>query len=202
MALSGGTRRGREIVVRLWLTEGPPSAFRECPAIYEDLRGWLSSQLNIHPKEITLVGSARIGYSLAPPPEFGKPFGEHSDLDLSVISPQLFDRLVAAFGLFADDYRSGSLVPRSDHERTLWNANLEFAERNIPRGFLDASKVPNFGRYIASQQINQAMWALRKKLEATAGAPKVRRASSRVFRDWQCFIDRASLNLRAALPAA
>ena len=146
--------------------------------------------------------SARIGYSLAPPPEFGKPFGEHSDLDLSVISPLLFERLVEAFRLFASDYRSGALAPRNDHERMLWDANLEFAERNIPRGFFDASKVPNFERYLAAQRINQAMWALRKKLEATAGAPTVRHASTRVFRDWQCFIDRASLNLRWALSAA
>lgn len=201
MALAGGPWRSFEIVVRLWLTEGPPFAFRECPAVFEDLRGWLGSRLGIHPKEITLVGSARIGYSLAPQPEFGRPFGEHSDLDLSVVSPLLFERLVAAFRLFEDDYGHGALVPRSDHQRTLWDANLEFAERNIPRGFFDASKVPNFERYVASQQINQAMWALCKKLEATPGAPNVRHASTRVFRDWQTFIARAALNLRYALSA-
>ena len=201
-ALSGGTRRGREIFVRLWLTEGPPSAFRDCPAIYEDLRGWLSAQLNVHPKEITFVGSARIGYSLAPPPKFGKPFGEHSDLDLSVISAPLFERLVESFSSFADDYKKSFIRPRNDRERTLWDANLEFAERNIPRGFFDGWKIPNFNRYPVAQQINQAMWALLKKLEATPEAPTARRASTRVFRDWQCFIDRASLNLRAALPAA
>ena len=94
------------------------------------------------------------------------------------------------------------MLPRNNRERTLWDANLEFAERNIPRGFLDGRKIPNFDRYPVAQQINQAMWILLKKLEATPGAPTPRRASTRVFRDWQCFIDRASLNLHAALLTA
>jgi hypothetical protein len=194
----GGTRHGRELIVRLWLTEGCPSAFRGCPAIYEDLRGWLASRFGIHPKEITLVGSARFGYSLAPQPEFGRPFGEHSDLDLSAISVPLFERMSAAYNAFAEDYRNGRVVPRTQRERTLWDGNLEFGERNIPRGFLDASKVPNFSRYQVVQEINQAMWALVKKLEATAAAPKVRHASTRVFRDWPSFINQTSLNLLAA----
>ena len=186
-------------MVRLWLTEGFPAAFRDCSAIYEDLRGWLGVRLGIHPKEITLVGSARIGYSLAPPPQFGRPFGEHSDLDLAVVSAPLFERLVATFKTFANDYGTGALRPRSDRERGFWKANLEFGERNIPRGFLDGAKVPNLDKYAVAQEINDAMWALLKKLEATPGAPRVRRASTRVFRDWQSFIDQASLNLSFAL---
>jgi hypothetical protein len=198
--LSGATRRSREIVVRLWLTEGCPAAFRNCPSVYEDIRGWLSSRMQVHSKEITLIGSARIGYSLAPPPEFGRPFGNKSDLDLSVISRALFDRLVSTFAAFSNDYKNGTVVPRSERERELWGANLAFGERNIPRGFFDANKVPNFDRYPVAQQVNQAMWALLKKLEVTAGAPKVRRASTRVYRDWQSFIQIVCFNLRAALP--
>ena len=118
-ALLGTTGYGREIVARLWLAEGPPSAFQQCPAIYEDLRGWLSARLGVHAKEITLVGSARIGYSMAPT-EFGKPFGEHSDLDLAIISAQLFERLTTDFRLFSGEYRAGAVTPRSDNERTLW----------------------------------------------------------------------------------
>lgn len=202
IALSGSERRTRETVVRLWLTEGFPHAFSSCPAIYEDIRGWLGYRLSVHPKEINLIGSARLGYSLAPPPRFGKPFGGDSDLDLSVISAGLFERLVAAFELFAGDYTREGVVPRNDRERTLWEENLTFGKRNIPLGFFDASKLPTFNRYVISQQINQAMWMLLKKLEVTPGAPKVSRASTRVYRDWRCLVDRVSLNLRSALPAA
>lgn len=201
-SLAEAPRATREIVARLWLTEGLPSAFLASPSVYEDLRGWLGSRLSVHPKEITLIGSARIGYSLAPPPDFGRPFGPKSDLDLSVVSSDLFERVTSAFSSFAADYQARTLTPRTQHERALWVSNLEFAERNIPRGFFDPDKVPNFDRYPVVQRVSQAMWALMRKLEVTPGAPRVRRASVRVYRNWQSFIDRVSFNLIAALRAA
>jgi hypothetical protein len=196
-ALTGATRQDREVVARLWITEGAPFAFSDCPGVYEDIRGWLASRLNLHPKEITLVGSARLGYSLAPSPAFGKPFSENSDLDLSVISRDLFTRLSSAHSNFTSDYRKGIVVPRSEHERILWEANIEFGERNIPRGFIDANKIPNFDRYNAAQQVNQSMWVLLKKLEVTQKAPRVQKVSTRAYKDWPSFIDRVSLNLRS-----
>jgi hypothetical protein len=94
------------------------------------------------------------------------------------------------------------MTPRHQHERDLWEENLAFGERNIPHGFFDPNKVPNFDRYPVVRQVNQSMWALVKKLEVTPGAPRVRRASTRVYRDWQSFIERVSFNLMAALRAA
>lgn len=194
----GARLAGREIVARLWLAEGLPVAFKSCPAIYESLRGWLGNRLDIHPKEITLIGSARIGYSMAPA-EFGRPFGEQSDLDLAIISTKLFERLNVDFQLFSEDYKAGTISPRNDRERALWKGNLEFGERNVPKGFIDAWKLPNFDRYPVTQQINQAMWKLLKKLETTASAPKIRRASSRVYRNWQSLANRMDVNLVAAI---
>ncbi len=199
LALSQRVRRTTEMVVRLWLTEGVPFAFQSCPAIYEDVRGWLSSRLKVHPKQITLVGSARIGYSLAPPPQFGKPFGGHSDLDLSVVSTELFEQITEAFAMFRGAFLRGSEVPTNDYEQSMWRNNLTFAEKNIPRGFLDASKLPNRPAYAVSRNINQAMWALVRKLEVTAGAPTVRRASTRIYRDWPSLIAQVALNLTTAV---
>ncbi len=200
--LTGAPRSAREIVARLWLTEGVPSAFLASPAVYEDLRGWLASRLNVHPKDVTLIGSARIGYSLAPPPQFGRPFNAGSDLDLSIISRDLFQRVTSAYSNFSADYSSGAVIPRSSHERNLWEENLAFGARNIPRGLFDPNKVPNFDRYPVVQQVSQSMWALVKKLEVTPGAPRVRRASTRVYRDWQSFIEKVSFNLLSVLRAA
>lgn len=45
----------REMLVRLWLTEGIPFAFRDCPALYETTRAWLAARWRVCPKEITLV---------------------------------------------------------------------------------------------------------------------------------------------------
>jgi len=200
--LARAPRAAREIAARLWLTEGVPSAFLTAPAVYEDLRGWLASRLNVHPKEVTLIGSARIGYSLAPPPHFGRPFNTGSDLDLSIISDDLFQRVTSAFSNFSADYSSGDVIPRTSHERRLWDENIAFGARNIPRGFFDPNKIPNFKRYPFARQVSQSMWDLVKKLEVTPSAPQVHRASTRVYRDWQCFIERVSFNLMAALRAA
>lgn len=198
-ALAATSRSSREIVARLWLTEGLPSAFRTSPAAYEDIRGWLGARLNVHAKEITIIGSARLGYSLAPAPRYGQPFDEKSDLDLSVISGELFQRVASAFDMFRADYNAGRVTSRSPHEERLWKANVDFGERNIPRGFFDPNKIPNFDRYAVVQLVNQSMWDLLRKLEATPGTPRVQRASTRVYRDWQSFVDRVSLNLKAAL---
>ena len=194
--LAEASRATREIVARLWLTEGLPFAFMHSPAVYENLRGWLAFRLSVHPKEITLIGSARIGYSLAPRPEFGRKFSDQSDLDLSIISSELFQRVTGVFADFSSDYKSRVVIPRSSHEQAMWDENLLFGIRNIPKGFFDPNKIPTFDRYPVIQQISQSMWVVVKKLEVTRGAPIVRRASVRVYRDWQSFIDRLSLNLK------
>jgi hypothetical protein len=201
-ALVGAPRAAREIVARLWLTEGVPSAFSDCPAVYEDLRGWLAPRLAVHPKQITLIGSARAGYSLAPPPDFGRPFGASSDLDLSVVSLELFERVAESYLRFASDVDAGTTVARSAREASYWSENIDFGKRNAPRGFLDPNKVPNFDRYPIAKVISQSMWTLKTRLDATRGAPEITRASVRVYRDWQSLVDRVSLNLMVALAGA
>jgi len=198
-AVRGGKRHGQEILARLWLTEGIPFAFQDNPSVYEEIRGWLSHRLNVHPKEITLVGSARIGYSLAAPPDLGKPFGKHSDLDLCVVSADLFRRFVEAVEQFKVDYQTGKVLPASDTERQFWNENLTFASRNIPKGFFDANKVPNRQQYPLVQRTAQAMFLLVKRLDVTPMAPRVRKASIRIYRDWPSLIDRLAFNLVWAL---
>ena len=194
--LSQSSRRGREIFVRLWLTEGIPFAFRKCPAIYEDLRGWLGSRLEIHPKKISLLGSARTGFSMARPPEYGRDFSHYSDLDFAIVSLELFKQFEDTFNEFERDYLSTAISPRHERERVFWGANLEFGKRNLPLGFFDADKIPYFDRYPISQQVGQAMWVVAKKLEVTPETPKVKKASLRVYKNWESLIERVSLNLR------
>jgi hypothetical protein len=136
---------------------------------------------------------------LAPGHDFGRLFNSDSDLDLSVISDHLFNRVAAAASQFSRDFKDGTIQPRTDYERALWEANVAFGERNLPRGFFDPNKIPNLNRYPLVQGISQSMWSLVARLSATAGAPKVKRASIRVYRDWQSFIRRVSVNLQAAI---
>lgn len=195
-------RRSREAFVRLWLSEGIPFAFQECPALYDEVRVWVAARLTVNAKDVTLLGSARLGFSLAAPPNFGRPFGPASDLDLGVVSRDLFKRVADSLHAWERDYRSESTMPRSEKERFLWEQNLAFAHRNLPQGFFDPNKIPTFDRYPLAQEVGQAMWALVRKLEQTPGAPVPRRASVRVYETWKALIERVSMNLYSALVRA
>lgn len=194
--ISRSTRRDREIFVRQWLTEGEPYAFRKCPGIFEEMRGWLAVKLNVHPKEFTLVGSARVGFSLAPY-KYGKPFSEESDLDLVAVSLQLFDGFYSEFHEFCHDFGSKVIEARSPREQYLWEENIVFGRRNLPKGFFDTNKLPLQRKYQLSSAVGDAMWLLCQKLAVTADAPKPKRASLRVYRDWTSLIDRVTLNLKS-----
>lgn len=198
-ALKGAPKAVREVVVRLWLTEGFPVAFQHIPSVYEDLRGWLANRLNIHAKEITLIGSARAGYSLAPQPEYGRPFSKRSDLDLSIISRKLFETILTDFSRFEVDLKEGVIKPRNKMEEEYWPGNVQFGLKNIPRGFFDPKKLPNFDRYPLAKSINDAMWRLHERMKVTPGAPVIKGASVRIYRDWHCFVDQVTLNLKLAI---
>src|SRR6266566_5589036 len=176
------SRQSRESVVRLWLTEGTPFAFRGCPAVYEEVRRWLGQRLNVCPKQITLVGSGRIGFSLAPAPDYGRPFGSDSDLDLSIVSERLFSELSSAFDRWESDYQTGRITPRNATERRYWDANLGLGREMLRRSFFDVRKLPNRDPYPVVQRVSQSMWILIKRLEVTPSVETPRSASVRVYR--------------------
>lgn len=80
----------RRDVVRENVFGGIPYVFRDAPGDYEALRDHLSSTMSIQKDNIAVVGSGKVGFSLAPD-TFGIPFGPHSDIDVLVVSEMLFD---------------------------------------------------------------------------------------------------------------
>ena len=198
-ALSGKTSWSGEAFIRLWLTEGPPEVFRECPDVWEDLRSWLANRLQICPKDITIVGSARLGFSLSPPPKYGSKFGKDSDLDLALIDTATFEQFRQGFFLWVEEYANGSVSPRNETERKHWEANRDGGRGNFARGFFDANKLPNFPHYAIARHVNNAMWALTEKLRVTPSAPVPRKVSARIYKDWQSLVERVRFNLRNLL---
>ncbi len=188
----------REAIVRLWVSEGIPFAFREVPALYEGMRDCLGQRLSAHPKTITLVGSGRLGTSLAPPPDTGKYFGAHSDLDWSAVSEMLFDQCSYEFKMWATEYRNRTVHPRNERELAHWDDNLHKVPDNISRGFIDPYKIPSWTRYPTAQRVAQTLWYITQTLKATPEAPKFTKASLRVYRDWSSFVRQISLNLKTA----
>ena len=78
-----------------WILEnhvlaGLPYHFFDNPELYQKMVRVLARDLNVDEEDISVVGSARIGFSLAPD-KFGQPFGAYSDIDVIVVSPALFD---------------------------------------------------------------------------------------------------------------
>lgn len=186
-------------IVRLWLSEGIPYAFKSYPILYETIRGWLASKIDVHPKQITLIGSARIGYSLSPPPKLGKPLNSESDLDFSVISRELFVKCMNAFRLWTKDFSEGIVSPKNPKERSYWESNLEGVPKNINRGFIDPYKIPLRDRYHIAQKVEQAVYMLKEKLKKTTNKPITTKSSIRVYKDWQAFIRQLGINLNYAL---
>jgi hypothetical protein len=54
-------------------------------------RHLVAVELGVDPMAVQLVGSARLGYSINPKKNF-KRFDDESDLDIAVVSPELFDK--------------------------------------------------------------------------------------------------------------
>lgn len=197
-AAEGGNRVSRFAIVQLWLTEGIPLAFKAQPGLYESLRLWLARRLSVHAKEITLVGSGRQGFCLSPGRDLGRPFGEHSDLDLTVVSKSLYERLHAAFDRWNRDYAAGTVAPRHPREKQFWDSHRDSVPSGLVRGFIDPHKIPNWDRYPEAQAIAQAMYEAHEKLKVTHNAPVVRKLSIRVYRDWDSFVRQMAINLEAA----
>ena len=191
--------RERAVVARLWVSEGIPFAFRKCPALYEEARTWLAEQLGLDPKEISLRGSGRLGYSLSPQ-RWGEAYNpQSSDLDVFAVSKRLFDGLQEDFERWSDDYDNRAVEPRSKGERQHWPENRKRGHRNIDKGFLDSWMVPNRSAYPVFSKINDRLADLRAKLRKTDVGPKPQtKLTLRCYKDWQSYESQSSINLKTA----
>ena len=77
-------------IVDTHLFAGLPFSFSKTPELYDQILYELSQGLQVEKQDICIVGSARIGFSLSPP-RFGTPFDQFSDVDVVVVSADLFD---------------------------------------------------------------------------------------------------------------
>lgn len=148
---------------RLWLTEGIPFAFRDKPILYELGREVLARDLGDDPKHFSMTGSGRLGFSLAEQ-KFGQPYEQSSDLDVFVVSPELFGKLCGDAQLFVDRFRAGLAVPHTDGERKYWPKNADELPSSIRRGFVDSWRVPSLDRYPAFQTVSKALTVLKETL--------------------------------------
>lgn len=140
--------------------------FGECYALktdaYFELKERISHHFGIHHNEVVVVGSAKLGFSIAPDKRY-RPFGNTSDIDVALCCGQLFDKIWA--DVF-DYWRAGGF----------WHALDQF-RKYLFRGWMRPDKLPK------SYGHTQEWWDFFRSLSATSdfGPYKV---SGALYKDW------------------
>ena len=77
-------------MVRKYITSGECFIFSNDQ--YFDLRSKVACCFGLHPNEVLVVGSAKLGFSIAPDKMYNT-FSTESDIDVALVSPKLFDEI-------------------------------------------------------------------------------------------------------------
>ena len=94
---------------------------------YFQLKHQVSEQFKLHPSQVVVVGSGKLGFSIAPQKRY-RHFGDESDLDVAIVSDDLFHALWQE----AFDYWSN---------RGLWTRETDFKDY-LFRGWLRPDCLP------------------------------------------------------------
>lgn len=95
---------------------------------YHNLKDKIAQNFGVHPNEVIVVGSAKLGFSIAPQKIY-QPFGETSDIDATIVSPYLFDIIWME-------------VLRYISSAAAWDTQKEFNKYFI-RGWIRPDKLPS-----------------------------------------------------------
>lgn len=189
--------KGKEFLLRAFITEGIPAAFQESPLYFENIREFIAESLNIHPKNVILIGSARLGYSITPQ-RYGKEVNEKSDLDFCIISSFLFKESKDVFNRWKKDFERNK-ISFSVSEEQYWKENLyEVCPANIRNGFLDVNKVSN--QYLLSSKMSKICEYVNKEINKSNNYIRPQKGISlRIYKDWESFFVQNVLNLNYTL---
>jgi len=149
-------------LVRKHITSG--DCFALPPPTYYHLKDRVAGNFGLHPTEVVVVGSAKLGFSLVPEKRY-RPFGDTSDIDVAICSSDLFD----ACWEEVFDYWA----------RPEFWFGLEDFRKYLFRGWMRPDKLPP----ARSFQRSQKWWEFFRELtsEGTFGPYKVRGA---LYKNW------------------
>ena len=80
-----------EDVIQKYYFYGTPFVFRDDVNKYFELRKDIAKHFEIDPSDIFMVGSSKLGFSLAPDKDY-REWTEESDIDIAIVDADLFDR--------------------------------------------------------------------------------------------------------------
>jgi hypothetical protein len=93
-------------LVQTHILDGVPAVLSIDRDSYQSIRASFASTVGASADDITIVGSAKLGYSLTPE-TFGSPFTSQSDIDIVVVNPQIYDRLWWLLSSWSFPWRPG-----------------------------------------------------------------------------------------------
>jgi hypothetical protein len=85
------------VLAKVFLLEGTPYVFESSPMKYVIFREQVADRFSVGSQDVCIVGSAKLGFSPSPT-KYGKKFKEESDVDVVIISEELFH--LGSFELF------------------------------------------------------------------------------------------------------
>jgi hypothetical protein len=132
-----------------------------------DLKEAIAFYFKIHSRNIEIAGSAKLGISLNNA-RLGLPFDENSDIDLIVVSSELFD--VAWHELLKLDWKYATLLPK---DRTA----LDDCYNALHRGFISPDRLPN------QTEFYNNWWRIFNQLSDDDKFEK-RKIRGRLFKSW------------------
>lgn len=191
-------RKEKASLVRHFIVNNIPFAFKDKPILYEQITQYLADKLEIFPTEVKLIGSAKTGFSISPPPNYGRGFGAHSDLDFSIVNEGLFQHLEDEFNDWSYRFKTKQIKANNDREEGYWFQNLDSGARQLNHGFIDTRFIPNRDSFINTRKINNSLWLIQKYLDEMHGI-KVKKASASIYKSWRSFAGRLNRNTESVM---
>jgi hypothetical protein len=183
----------KKSLVRHFIINNIPFAFKDKPMLYEQITQYIADKFYISPTEVKLIGSAKTGFSISPLPDYGKTFGQHSDLDFSIVNEDLFNELDEEYNKWSDLFKQKQIQPYNNTEENYWYQNLDSGKRQLNRGFIDAHFIPNREQFSTTRKIKSSLWLIQKFLDEKHGI-KVKKASASFYKNWTSFTGRLNTN--------
>ena len=152
-------------VIRKHLTTGTPVTIDN--EEYWKLRNAISTQFDVHPNHVVVVGSSRLGFSLKKSKRFVS--NEPKDVDVAIVSPQLFDRF---WDMVFNVVRFNRTWPHQTKK------NKSFVS-SLFSGWITPHELPNLSSFERAR-----VWAEFFNELSRTRVCGIRGISGRLYRDW------------------
>lgn len=132
---------------------------------YFQLRLAIAKRFDVHPNEVLVVGSAKLGFSIAPKKKF-RHFGDTSDIDVVIVSDRLFSTVWASVYSFWKD-------------KVLWETEADF-KKYLFRGWIRPDKLPPSTKF----HLSKDWWEFFREVTASGqfGPYKI---SGALYKSWE-----------------